>query len=496
MRLNIRWRLTLWNTLALAVVLTCFAALVYGLLRHALFEQTDRVLQVGLGQLQGDARVEAATEQRLRYWIEEFKEHQNLFCVVYRADGTLYARTAELAVESVPLPPVGSQDRWVYDERLSAVGRQRVMAQRMRLGGQDFVVMLLAPLETVDRELEEVRSVLFTAGPVALLLSAGLAYWLARKALAPIDRLRRATDAVTADRLDQRLPVPNPHDELGLLTRTINDMIARLEHSFAEIRRFTADASHELRTPLTALRTEVEVTLGKPLTLDDAMQALGNVLEELVRMSRLTDQLLMLSRRDAGVEQLTLCPVDLHALVADVVDTMQPLAEAKEVQLRLDGEGPVPVAGDESRLRQVFINLLDNALKYTPERGRVTVRVGCRGEAAIVAVEDTGIGIVADKLASIFDLFVQGEQALDRAQGGLGIGLTVVKRLVELHGTDLIVEGQTCHASSDPVPHFVKQTFICHSWLLFSTMLDTLDARIVGRAGNGGYRLDFERGKP
>ena len=141
-RLNIRWRLTLWNTLALAVVLTSFAALVYGLLRHALLEQTDRVLQSGRAQLQGDARIETATEQRLRYLIDEFREHQSLLCVVNRADGTPYARTPELAEKSVPLPPIGDQVRWEYNENLPIIGRQRVLAQRMRLGGQDFMVML------------------------------------------------------------------------------------------------------------------------------------------------------------------------------------------------------------------------------------------------------------------------------------------------------------------------------------------------------------------
>jgi two-component system heavy metal sensor histidine kinase CusS len=448
-RLSIRWRLTLWNTLALAVVLTCFAALVYGLLRHALFEQTDRVLQAGFGQLERDARSRIAGEQRLRYLIDEFKEHQNLFCVAYRTDGTLYARTPELAEASVPPPPVGDQERWLYDERLPAVGRQRVMAQRMRFGVQELVVMLLAPLEAVDHELAEVRSVLFTAGPGALVLSAGLAYWLARKALAPIDGLRRATDAISADRLDQRLPVPNPGDELGLLARTINAMIARLERSFAEIRRFTADASHELRTPLTALRTEVEVALGKPLTLAEALQVLGNVLEELVRLSRLTDQLLTLSRRDAGVEELAPSRLDLLRLVAGVVDALQPLAEAKGVRLRLDGEGPVVIAGDEGRLRQVFINVLDNALKYTPEGGSVTVRIGRRGPGALVAVEDTGIGIPPEHVPKVFDRFYRVDKARSREEGGTGLGLSIAHSIVAAHGgridlTSIPGQGTTC----------------------------------------------------
>ena len=184
-------------------------------------------------------------------------------------------------------------------------------------------------------------------------------------------------------------------------------MIARLERSFAEIRRFTADASHELRTPLTALRTEVEVTLSKPLALEDAVQALGNVLEELVRMSRLTDQLLTLSRRDAGVEHLTLSSLDLHSLVAGVVDTMQPLAEAKVVELWLDGEGPAPVTGDESRLRQVFINLLDNAAKCPKWKGDRSDRTGGRGGQ--VTVE--GWHQSAGHLPRVFDRFYRVDKS-------------------------------------------------------------------------------------
>jgi heavy metal sensor kinase len=448
-RLSIRWRLTLWITLALAVVLTCFAVLIYGMLRHALFEQTDRSLEAGFGQLRGDSRVETATAERLRYWINENKEHQDFLSVVYRPDGTILARTPELAESSLPSLPAGAGDRWTYNERLPAIGWQRVMTERVRFGGQDFIVMLLAQLEPVEHELEEVRSVMFAAGPVALFLSAVLAYWLARAALSPMDRLRRATDAITADRLDERLKIPNPHDELGLLARTINEMIARSERSFAEIRRFTADASHELRTPLTALRTEVEVALGKQLTLAEALQVLGNVLEELVRMSRLTDQLLTLSRRDASVEQLTPLLVDLHCLVAGVVDVLRPLAEAKQMQLRLDGESTLMVAGDEGRLRQVFINVLDNALKYTPEGGTITIRVERGDRVAVVSVEDTGIGILPEHLPKVFDRFYRVDKARSRTQGGTGLGLSIAQSIVVAHGGRIELastpgQGTTC----------------------------------------------------
>jgi heavy metal sensor kinase len=404
------------------------------MLRHALFEQTDRLLEAGLEELRRDLDMETATDQRVRHWIDEYKEHQNFISAIYRADGTLLARTPELAEGSVPPLPTGAGDHWLNNERLPVIGWQRVMAKRLQFGGQEFVVMLLAELEPVEHELKEVRSVLFAAGPIALFLSAGLAYWLARTALAPMDRLRRATDAITADRLDERLRVPNPDDELGLLTRTINAMIARLERSFAETRRFTADASHELRTPLTALRTEVEVALGKQLTLAEALLVLGNVLEELVRMSRLTDQLLTLSRRDAGVEELTKVPLSLGALVAGVVEAMQPLAEAKGVLLSLHGKDNVVVAGDEGRLRQVFINLLDNALKYTPAGGRVSVRVERHGQMAIVVVEDTGIGISPEHIGKVFERFYRVDEARSRSEGGTGLGLSIARSIVAAHG--------------------------------------------------------------
>jgi two-component system, OmpR family, heavy metal sensor histidine kinase CusS len=430
--LSIRWRLTLWIAAALAVVLACFAALVYGMLRHALLEQTDRLLAAAFGQLAGDPRVAAETDGRVRYWIEEYKDHQNLLCGVYRAGGTVHARSPELTEPILPAPAL-TAGRAVSNELLPGIGQQRVMAERLRLGGQDFVVVILAPLEAVDRELNHVAGVLGAAGAATWLLSAALAYGLARKALAPVDQLRRATDAITADRLDRRLPVANPDDELGRLAGTINTMIARLERSFAEVRRFTADASHELRTPLTVLRTEVEVALGKPLAPPEQQQLLGNVLDELVRMSRLTDQLLALSRRDAGMEQGTVAPLPLHTLVAGVVDALRPLAEAKGVGLGFEAEAPVSVAGDEGRLRQVFINLLDNALKYTPEGGTVTVRVERRGPAVAVVVADTGIGIAPEHLPHVFDRFYRVDRARSRAEGGTGLGLSIAQSIVRAH---------------------------------------------------------------
>jgi heavy metal sensor kinase len=275
---------------------------------------------------------------------------------------------------------------------------------------------------------------LSVAVPGALLIAGAAAYLLARKALAPMQQLRRSTLEITADRLDRRLPVLNPDDEVGGLALTINEMIGRLERSFAEIRRFTADASHELRTPLTAIRTETEVALRAEPGAVDPQALLGSILEECDRLARLTDQLLALSREDVGVGVQISERLDLSALVTGVAENLNVLAEARSLTLRSDSKGAVFIHGDEVRLRQVFYNLIDNAIKYTPPSGTVQVRVEASADAAIVTVRDTGIGIAPEHLPHVFERFYRVDKARSREQGGTGLGLSISQSIVTAHG--------------------------------------------------------------
>jgi heavy metal sensor kinase len=450
MRLSIRWRLTLWNALALAVVLLGFAALVYGLLRHALYAHLDRKLLTGLQELEQDRQVAADLKAGLRHWIYELHEHEGVFAAVYGPGGEVEDRTEELAQGSVPpAPQVAAGERLLRDADLPIVGRQRILEAGVRAGGQDLTVVLLAPLEEVDRELGQLLTVLGLAIPVALTCCVGLGYLLARKALAPVERLRRRAREITADRLDCRLPVANPNDELGGLAQTINEMIGRLERSFAEVRRFTADASHELRTPLTAIRAEAEVALSRPLAAADCQHLVGSILEECARLTRLTEQLLTLAREDAGVAPSAREPVDLAALVRGVADTMRPAAESRGVTLQAEADGPAVVRGDGLRLRQVFYNVLDNAIKFTPEGGTVTVRFGAKGPEAVVTVTDTGAGISPEHLPRVFDRFYRVDQARSRAHGGTGLGLSIARSIVAAHGGSIELDstpgqGTTC----------------------------------------------------
>jgi heavy metal sensor kinase len=433
--LSIRWRLTLWNTFALAVVLAGFAALVYGLLARALYQQIDQRLLGGLRQLEQDRRLAADPAGRLRYWADELREHDNLSCAAYSPGGEILVRTNELAQVSVPAAPaVDAGVRRLSDRDVPIVGRQRVLEAGVWLGDQDGAVVLLAPLEEVDRELARLRTALLMAVPAALAVTGAVAYLLARKALAPVERLRRSTRAITADRLDRRLPVHNPGDEFGGLAQAINDMIGRLERSFTEVRRFTADASHELRTPLTAIRTEAEVALRDPAMPPEQQQLLGSILEECDRLSRLTEQLLALAREDAGAAPSAREPLDLTEVAVEAAETLRPLAEAKNVQLSLPRRDRVGVRGDSSRLRQVFLNLIDNAIKYTHEGGTVEVSCEGHGRNAVVLVHDSGVGIPPEHLPHIFDRFYRVDKARDRGQGGIGLGLSIAQSVVLAHG--------------------------------------------------------------
>jgi heavy metal sensor kinase len=374
----------------------------------------------------------------MRHWAFELYEHAGILCVVYGSGGEVLLRSDELPAAAVPPAPAPREERpFLRDVSADGLGRQRQLEGRFQLGGRNATVLLMAPLEESDRELRRLLTALGLAVPVAVAGAAALGYLLARAALAPVDRLRRSTREITADRLDRRLPVPGPRDELGRLAVTINEMIARLERSFAEVRRFTADASHELRTPLAAIRTEVEVALSGQAVTPEQERLLGSVLEECARLTRLTDQLLALAREDDRGAGAVRQPVDVSALIGDVADNLLPLAEAKGLALHVKRQGRPEIAGDAARLRQVFYNLLDNAIKYTPAGGGVEVCVDAAPPGAVVTVRDTGIGIPPEHLPHVFERFYRADRARSRAEGGTGLGLSIARSIVVAHGGDV-----------------------------------------------------------
>jgi heavy metal sensor kinase len=430
MRLSIRWRLSLWNTATLAVVLTAFAAMTYYVLAREHIERIDRNLQHEIQEATQDPKL-----VRDPAWIADLREDNNIVCVVYDAAGNAVERTKDLPVGEIPPAVADAAGPGLRDASLPG-GRLRVLQARVRLDDRDYTVLLIAPLKEVDEEMSHFLTAILVVVPFALLAACLCGYFLAGRALAPMEQLRKRTEEITAARLDRRLPVANAHDELGRLARTINAMIARLERSFAEVRRFTADASHELRTPLTAIRLEAELALKKSLDPEERDQILCNVLEECERLTRLTEQLLALAREDAGAAPARE-PLDLASLARGVAETMRPLAESRGLKLQVAVDGVLAVCGDEGRLRQVFYNLLDNAIKYTPEGGEVRIHSGRRDGAAFVVVADDGVGVAAEHLPHLFERFYRVDKARSRqgdGPGGAGLGLSIAESIVAAHG--------------------------------------------------------------
>ncbi len=257
---------------------------------------------------------------------------------------------------------------------------------------------------------------------------------LVRRALGPVEDITRSADRITSRNLSERLPVPPTGDEFEHLSRTLNGMIARLDEAFLHNRRFLADASHELRTPLTVLRGELENLAQEPRVAPEFRERLGSTLEEVQRLADIVQGLLDLARLDAGEALVKRSRLDLARLVASTVDQMMLLAEDKGVRVACRSSGPVWVDGDRSRLKQIVVNLLDNAIKYTPRGGNVELQTGLRGNRAFLDVADTGIGIPPDALPNVFDRFYRVDKARGRDHGGAGLGLAIVKSISTAHG--------------------------------------------------------------
>jgi heavy metal sensor kinase len=292
----------------------------------------------------------------------------------------------------------------------------------------------------VRKELTELATVLLLSIPFAVALSVGAGYLLARRALAPVSAMTARAREITADRLEERLPVENPSDEFGQLAAVINDALARLERAFHTLRRFTADASHELRTPLTAIRSVGEVGLRERRTEAEYREMVGSILEETERLTTMADSLLLLSRADAGPADLRRTAIGLADLAREVSADLDVLSEEKRQQVRVVAAAEVDVVADRMTLRQAVLNLLDNAIKHSPDGAAIDVVVRREGADAVLEVVDNGPGIAPEHLPHVFERFYRADKARSRSSGGAGLGLAIARWAVEANGGRIEVE--------------------------------------------------------
>jgi two-component system, OmpR family, sensor kinase len=448
--MSIRLRLTLWYTGLLGVSLLLFGVLLYSLLQGVMTILIDDRLATQAREIVTQIRSQSSPAVALNDKAISIPAGDTFGSPVYiqitDLDGNRTQVSANLGDSSLPLPAdysaaVMSGTSRTYTADMAGGIRIHLLSMPILTAQTPIgAVQVGRSLAGLDESMAAIRTSLLMAVGAVLLLAAAGGVVLSRAALRPIKAITTTAQRITETRdLSQRIPVNVPNDELGKLTNTINGMLARLEGLFQTEQRLVADVSHELRTPLTTIRGNLELlrrgAVDDPVMRNEALCAME---AETARMGRLVNDLLLLAQADAGL-QLNLQPVELDTLLLDVYRQAQLMSQ--QVTIRLGGEDEALVMGDHDRLRQLLLNLIDNAIKFTPAGGEVTLTLRRAGRVVQVAISDTGSGIAPDALPHVFERFYRSDRSRGRP-GGSGLGLSIAQWVAEAHHGSLEAESQ------------------------------------------------------
>jgi heavy metal sensor kinase len=431
LRSTLRLRLTIWYAAVLLAVLVVYAGVVFAFLEHSLWQQLDQRLHEDVEDMEALLPASWSSAAQLEHLHSpELDDEEETWVEVWSLGGTRLYQSPRAARFPVPVePPRAARLRSV----LTAGQRHvRIKDERSHIGGEPVIIRVTASEERLRGALVQMLWIMALGIPIALAGATYGGYRLARRALGPVDRMAERARTITAERLAERLPVENPDDEIGRLATVFNEMFARLEAQFEQMRRFTADASHELRTPLTAIRAVGEVALREGRNDTEYREVIGSLLEEADHVTRLVETLLMLSRADAGQIQITRQDVDLAALAHQVTGQLEVLAEEKHQSLSVEAAQAVQARVDPLVLRLALVNLVDNAIHYSPSGARITVRIWTTPTETMIDVEDNGPGIAAVHHPHLFDRFYRIDGARTRQDGGVGLGLAITRWAVEV----------------------------------------------------------------
>ena len=442
-----RVRLTAWYVLLLGVTLLAFGIFVNIQVRNTLLAQEDTALQLAADKLLPDINTASAAPTFLKTGsnLQSFQDatnyiNQQFFSVhLVTPAGTVVDSIGSLDKSvSFGQPSVTGYTTWP----VSPSGRLRVFSQRLAASDGHPVgwLQVAHELNGINATLQTLLIQMLLGVPLVLLLAALGGMFLANRVLRPIDRITRTAQTISAHDLSRRIVYQGPADEIGRLAMTFDHMLDRLEEAIERERRFTADASHELRTPLTALKGRIEVILSRARTREEYEEALADLGQDVERLIHLSSALLMLARLDQHQQGWQKASLDLSDLLETMLDSMQQLASTREITLVGAIAPGLFVRGDFDQLTRLFLNLLDNALKYTPVGGRVTVQGERTGEDVCISIHDTGPGIAPEHLPHLFERFYRVEVDRTRFTGGTGLGLAIAYEITRKHGGSLTLQ--------------------------------------------------------
>jgi heavy metal sensor kinase len=428
----VRVRLTLWYLAAMVVVLAMYASVVYVFVQRNASETLNQRLR---GDFQwASAMVEQTPEGGIT-WYEDINEEESFWLQVWSPDGQLLYQNSE-AIRSTlegsrQLALGGNEEVAVLDHPVAPV---RVLTQRGTIGATPVIIQVGRSELTMQEGLAQIALILALGLPLAVAVAGLGGYTLARRALLPIERMAERARTITAERLSDRLPVDNPDDEMGRLATVFNETLGRLEASFEQMRRFTSDVSHQLRTPLTSIRSVGEVGLRDHRDEAAYRGIIGSMLEEADRLASLVDRLLTLSRAETRQARLTAEDLDVGELATEVAGHLEVLAEEQSQTISVERIGTPHAFADRFVVRQALINLVDNAIKFTPVGGQIRIHVAEAPDHVLIDVIDNGTGIEPSAREHIFDRFYR---AADSGTTGAGLGLSIAKGAVEAAGGGL-----------------------------------------------------------
>ena len=444
----IRVRLTAWYAVLLAVIVAAVGAFVVVRLRGDLTDSIDAGLRPAARQIAAGYHAEGGAE--FRDVSRTVLSGERPAAQVLAPDGRVLLTQGDPVADAPLMAPrtVPAGRVTVRTVRRDAAdGGFRAAAVRTTRKGRPVVVVASESMAPVERAAHRVIVLLLLALPVALLLTAAGGWWLARRALRPVEQMTRAAERIEVENLADRLVEPGTADEVGHLARTLNAMLERIRSGVEQQRRLVDDASHELRTPLAAMRAELDVSLRTDDLTPAARSVLESVRDEVDRLGRTVDDLLTLASIDQGRLELATEAVELDQVAMRAGDALRPLAARRSITIRVNGS-PAAIRGDPERLRQAFGNLIDNAVKFSPDGGVVEVRTSAANGTARVTISDDGPGVAEDDRERIFERFYRADPSRTRATAGSGLGLSIARDIAEAHGGRLDYEPRAPHGSA------------------------------------------------
>ena len=453
--LPIKWRLTIWYGAVLSLILVGFASGIFIYFKNSLQESIDTKIR-SIGEVLSSSMTDSHNTSvfgNFERYLENVlgKKPKGKFIQIMDSSGRIGAKMSDIEGEALPTSfstlERAMRGEVVYETTDRTKPRLRMITIPIIENKKvTSVVQVGTSLEEFDETIKKLLLIMIISIPSSICVTIVVGYFMAKKALRPVDQIRRAAVKISSSNLDERIDVSGRRDELGRLAETFNAMIDRLKDTFQRINQFSIDVSHELKTPLTILKGETEVALRKEREKQDYQVLLKSNLEEIDRMSCIIDDLLLLSKADTRKIKLDVEEVSLRDLILDVCMDMKVVADKKNVELEANELEDIRLKGDELKLRRMLLNIVENAIKYSHAGGRVRVSSHANNGYANIYVKDNGIGISEMDIKYIFDRFYRADRSRKRASGS-GLGLSISRWIAEAHQGGIEVETQPAQGS-------------------------------------------------